>query len=374
MIKKTCLAALAAAFILALAGCGAREFVIARERPAEAPRTEEVKEEPEPAEPEEPEEQADKEPEQEEPEEPAEVPFTADDARMVYSDFLSGNAKVTVSVNADHSGEIGMCYRDIIPDGSECTLNEILDALRQDVMTRFEVSDEEMSDRDFEMEAAEIDCGADGMPEYLISARLLVRMDEFTEFMIIKADGDTPRLCYSNSTGSRSFININEYGYIAEEGSGGASYDQVEKSFVDAAGQWHFLYGAASESDVVGQQIYYNDEMLSIPKKSAGDFKDVLFFRFWFEDVPEDARMYSYSYSLRGEYDENGEEEYSSNLLSRDEAIYAKDSVYMKTFEKLGIPVEPLTDIDEKIAQKEKAEGLDDMIKHGEIVMGYLGE
>lgn len=375
MIKKTVIAALTASMILSLTGCASKEFVISREKTESETKTEEVKEEN--REPEAPAEEIPEEPAPKEPEEPGEpepVPMTADEAGKIYDDFMAGNTKVTVPVDADHSSEIGMCYRNMIADGSECTLNEILDVLRKDVMERFEVSDDEMPDKEFKLENAIIDCGNDGMPELVIGAKLLVRLDEFNDFMIFKADDDGFRLCYSNSVGPRSTIDVNEYGYICEEGSSGASNSYYEKSFVDAKGQWHFLYGADQESDLINQSIYYNKELVSIPKKAAGDFKDIAFFKFWFDEKDEDERDYKYSYSVCGEYDEKCEEPYSYCSLSRDEAIYAKDTVYMQTFEKLGIPVIPLTDIDGMIAQKEKTEGVDDSIKEGGIVMESLGE
>ncbi len=364
MRKRIGIIAVAAVLILTLAGCESGKFDVSREKP-EKETIKEVEEEtvtPEPT----PEPEITPEPTPEP--EPEPEPMTAEDAQKIYDDFLAGNAKIKVPASADHSGEVGMIYRESVSDGSECTLNEILDALRADVMTRYEVSDSEMPDKEFKIENFSIDCGNDGMPELLVSARLLVRMDPFTEYLIVKADDDGARLCYADSIGPRSSIDINEYGYISEDGSGGASYNSFEKSFVDAKGQWHFLYGAYSEDDVAGMGILYNDEILSIPKKSAKDFKDVIFFRFWFEDKPEDERECEFSYSVGGEYDEEGKEEYSFSLLTRDESLYDAGNACMQAFDKMRIPITPLSKIDEKISEREKAEGMDESVKQGKIV------
>lgn len=293
--------------------------------------------------------------------------MSSEDMKELYENFMAGNAKVTVTDAVDHAEKGWMSYKGIISDGNECSLDEIKEAFRMDLAERFEMTKEEAAGYDFQTESAYIDCGADGIPELLVKEHTMFGPDEYTAFLIIKADWNGLRLCYSDAVNIRSFMSVNEYGYICEDGSGGASYHHFEKSFVDADGNRHFLYGNDNQSDLVTMSVYANGDFHDVPKKDTGDFDKVEFIGFYFEDKKDGERTYTYSYSITGEYNED--EPYDFCTLSRDPAVFDPESVYMKAFNEMGIDVVPLTDIDRMVREKEQAEGLDDAIKQGKTAL-----
>ncbi len=308
-------------------------------------------------------------------EEPVEPELTYDDAMKLYEAFLAGEAKVIMPASSDHGSEFGFSYKEIIPDGSECSLDEIQDAFRKHISSVYEMTEDDLAGYEFESEHAYIDCGADGMPELLVTEKLYYIMNESVLFMIIKADGNQLKLCYNGSGSARSSISVNEFGYVSRDGSGGASYHYFEHGFVDADGNWHFLYGNELTSSLDDYaEISMDGKMYKIPDKVKSEFKDIAFLQVYFDEAAEEDRKYTCSYSEILGYDENNEELFAYSILSRESELFDEDGTYMKTFKDLGIDVVPMTKIDEMAAEKERKEGFDPELRKGKVVLSYMGE
>ena len=307
-------------------------------------------------------------------EETEEAAVSADDILKAYDALLAGDAKVIVSSDAERNPDGFMSFHDSIPDGTECSLDDINDAFRKSVCARMEISEEDLADYDFTIDHAIIDCGCDDIPELLVVSQFPFFMDGYSAFMVIKGDPDQLTLGYLDVVNSRSSLIVNEYGYVEKEASGGASFHEYEYGYLDSEADWKFLYGAELDSDLVEMGIYADDNSYEIPENVAEDFEKVAFLKFYFEDSDEESRQYTNSYSVMGEYDSEDEEPYSYSLLNRDAEIYAADSVYMKTFDDLGISVVPLADMDAKILDIESSAGIDDQIKQGKVALQFIGE
>lgn len=99
-----------------------------------------------------------------------------------------------------------------------------------------------------------IDCGADSVPELALRQVYSFDIEEAIVCSIFKYTDDQIYLVSSKYGFYRSFVDVNEYGYITYGGSGGASIYYMDHSFVNQDGEEKYLY---SESDEMGYADAY---------------------------------------------------------------------------------------------------------------------
>ena len=144
---------------------------------------------------------------------------------------------------------------------------------------------------------------------------------------------------------------INEFGYICSGGGSGTS-NHYDKSFVGSDSKWHFLY-----------TVEYKDEPYYNSDKSYA-----VLIQFTDDDIGfSDDAVYTLA---KDNYDtsdidfENGYPDYKYDKFPRDESddVFKK---YRDEFKDNDWPALPLSEVDKKISDREKSEGLTSEIKNG---------
>jgi hypothetical protein len=329
------------------------EDVIEEQEEAEDTEEEEEKEEEE-------------EPEQEEEEEESEA------KEDLYESFLNNEATLHINTDNDFGSYFSFeKYKD-----QDLTLEEIVNDIIASYLTDWGDSLKIWVDS---IEYAYIDCGNDGVPELALRINTPMSTEGWQENMIIKDIDGRLELVYSENSWSRSSVFFNEYGYIWGDGSGGAAYHLFSKGFVDGDGKWHFIYVDNSTSGITpggyAGELWFDGSSHPLPEDMELD-GDYVFLQFSF-DFPEDENTeYIYTYAKEGESPDYEDEEawmdgfksYFYSELIGDDEVYSEDHPLMQFFEAEGLKIYTLEEVDEKIAEKEKSEGLTEEIKNGKDV------
>lgn len=279
----------------------------------------------------------------------AEVP--AED--NLYEKFLKNETTVKINGSGDKSG-MGL-LADI--DGQEMTL----EALTNLAIASF--SNEYTSSDLGGISYSYIDCGMDGQQELVISI-CVSSADLFDEIFVIKDFGGELRTVYTDAAWSRSHFFINEYGYMDNDGSGGAAYHVYDKSYIDAEGNYHFIYGDESTTSLE-MGLFYDGNNISLPIDEGSNYA---FLSFWFEEGGEAAPdSYSFiSYSDGSFIDtEGGYGNYFYCVRDDDDSLYDESNGIYSALVDNGIEITPIGTIEQRIADKETAEGLTPEIKAG---------
>ena len=220
-------------------------------------------------------------------------------------------------------------------------------------------------------EYAYIDCGNDGNKELALRFVTPEGNETWEEYIIIKAVDGVLETVYANVAWSRSALYIGEYGYIFGDGSGGAAYHLFDKSFIDADGKWHFIYSDESTTGIVADSSVnaYGIEV-KIPSNAKLDV-DYTLLEFDFNNTEMDRTDDAVTYAkiVEGtvaDY-ENGYRSYFYSDLEADDSIYEDSNALKKLFDKEGLKIYTLSEIDQMIADKEAAEGLTEEVKNGGI-------
>jgi len=272
---------------------------------------------------------------------------SADQIKEIYLDFIRGNNKMTVK-----NSSIGW-----FEEGKEYSYDEMCSAFAGDFTDMF--ADVVLNNACY----AFIDCGADGVPELIISQEYTFEYDTANLYSIFKyIDGKV--CCVSSQYGYyRSFVSVNEYGYICNGGSGGAALYYQDNSFINKDGEEVFLY---SESDEMAMSDAYIP-IYSFPGHEAP------------EGYPEDLYQYSdegnyytcvtYNFT-QYQYVEDGEDEeyYKNNFYTfyDEDGIYAApDAELEKIYKDNGIKFYTTTEADQMVKEHEASLGVTDQIRDG---------
>lgn len=284
--------------------------------------------------------------ESQEQEEPAEE-MTAAQLKELYVDFLQGNSKAV-------NGKQGIEW---LESGQTYSLDEMTQSFANWLL------DDEVS---YDILAASygfIDCGVDGVPELVVRQEVSADWDVATLYTVLKyADGQL--FAINGRYGYyRSYIEMNEYGYIIYGGSGGANVYYMEKSYLDKDGNEIFLY---SEADEMG----FDDAYISayyFPNQVAP------------EGYPEDYELYSddddyitcVRYNLtQYSYDEvNGDAEYYRNYFFSfydwDGNYYAPSEALAEMYNESGVKYYELHEAEQMVLDHETKLGVTDQIRDG---------
>ena len=149
-----------------------------------------------------------------------------------------------------------------IPANTDYTLQELLDTLYEIIHTEeYYYHFDENSDIST-ISYANIDCGADGIPELALYIPGPFVDSEGGLTLIVKELEGKLQVVYGFVDWSRSSTSINEYGYITSGGSNGASNHGYDVSIIDKDGVYTFGFYEEEESDITqfASQNYYNKE------------------------------------------------------------------------------------------------------------------
>ena len=173
----------------------------------------------------------------------------------IYEGFLAGNEKMSFSyyMSGDslsvHENTTDYELFSQLAD-KEYTLPELVDGMNN-IFTDpdgFYVP-QEIS----KMSYAYLDCGKDGNKELALQFVCPIAEEESTLTMVLKEMDGKLQLVHSFDMWSRGDGSINEYGYVATSGSGGAALHYFEGGYIDASGKYNFAY---SEEDYTGVDAF----------------------------------------------------------------------------------------------------------------------
>ncbi len=285
------------------------------------------------------------------------------DPEKIYEAFLDNEESVVISFDADHGHYSS--YKDILEDGKAYTLAEIIEGLKKGINKVFE-SDDEIEV--MEIRNAYIDCGKDSNKELFVAVKLKAPIETYENKMIIKATNEELILCFCEDSWSRKDLSVNEYGYIETTSFDGAYNNTYEKSYVDAEGNWKFLYGAETEYAEKGEvwleskKYVYSDYGL--------DMDDMMLFSYYFERLDEEANPeYTYTYAKLGEYGVTNELPYFDVSILNDDSIYYPGNEYRDFFDGIGMMTVSPKEIVAKIENQFSEKGFDTEYMKGEEVL-----
>ena len=277
---------------------------------------------------------------------------TSSDVEATYENFLANKAKVHINQDMD----FGTYFSFDKDKELNLSLEEITNAIIASYLGEFEGSKIELDG----IEYAYLDCGNDGNEELAVSIHT-PSVDDWTEYLIIKEMNGKLECIYSNEGWSRSRVGIGKYGYIYGDGSGGASNHYFEKSYIDASGTWHYIYGDettvfdCSDIEYPGDIWGGEGEHVNLEMPLPGSF---VFFSFDFNNT-EDEKDNVFSYSqYSGDYEnDNGLGGYFYCKLIADDGIYDEEYPLKKFYDQVGIETLSIKEVGELISEKAQAEG-----------------
>lgn len=276
------------------------------------------------------------------------VEVSADEMKEAYLDFLKGNINTAVkNPNIEWADE-----------GKEISYEE----MNQNIIATLGdlYGESKLADASY----AFIDCGADDIPELALKQVYSFDTDEATVCSIFKYIDGQIYLVSSRYGFYRSFVDVNEYGYITYGGSGGASIYYMDYSFVNKDGEEKYLY---SESDEMGYADAYVPTYV-FPNSETP------------EGYPED--IYSYdddyitcvTYNLTEYVYEEGksDEEYHRNnfysFYDADGNYYAPNEELDRIYKENGITYYELSEAEKKVKEHVETLGVTDQIREGKEI------
>ncbi len=211
----------------------------------------------------------------------------------LYEAFKKGEAKVKYRGTGDIASYLETAKA--LEVGKSYTMDELAKAIE---------SADEYNELKFssQVDYSYIDCGKDGVPELLASARF---GDEFSLNMIIKEIDGELVMCYDQDSWSRSYVEVKDNGVIEGGGSGGASIHIVDYAYVDANGDYKFYYGVEENLTMYGDFYAYKTGEDYVVISSEGLDPDHIGIRdYYFEPRYEDRTHYYECFTIDDNYQE----------------------------------------------------------------------
>lgn len=280
------------------------------------------------------------------------VPEDVPEETSLYEKFLNNEASMHINIENDH----GYYFSFSESEERDFTIEELTNFLIEELLAM------QVDARILEhtIEYAYIDCGNDGNNELALYIHTPTSGEDWKEYFIIKEIDGKLESIYSNVAWSRSHIAINEYGFIAGYGSGGASLQGFNKEYIDADGKWHYLYentaegrpdvcGVLSEADINPDYcLYFSFDLNNTPDDPSDDYDTYSFTKA--ADPFEEVDLFKANYYCPIIYDDS---------------IY-EDAYPLKSyFDSYGVTIYTMTEIENMIEEKEAQEGVTETIRNG---------
>ena len=245
----------------------------------------------------------------------------------LYEDFLAGKAKAKFTGEADLASYITL--GNVLTKGESYTLDEIIkNGEKGDGFEAYTYTGSESH--------RYIDCGKDGNQELLVE---LGFGEEFTLDMVIKDMGGELNIIYSRDQWSRSNLEIADDGTIESSGSGGATIHGVDKSYIDAAGKYHFFYGSEEYGSPYSYYAYKNGDYVVLDFEGL-NAEQFMVISYWTSE--EENRDYYYTLC---ELDPNYNICYTEDL-------YMDSNPFKQKFDEAGIQVYTVDDVEKMLKDR----------------------
>lgn len=266
---------------------------------------------------------------------------SAEDMKAAYQAFLNGE-KTVKSSNSSISW---------LEANKEYNYTQMCEAYAKYLSEDFDES--ELIDSQY----AYIDCGDDGVPELALNQIYSIYVDESNLISVIKyIDG---QLYVVSSIGGfyRSFVDLNEYGYLTYGGSNGALEYYVEYRVINKDGEETFLYSETADGCMADAYISTYD----FPTHSApeGYPEDV------YGDYEDSITCLKYNFT---EYGADEDEYYKNNFFTfcDDEGKYvAPNDSLAQIYKDNGIAYYDVDTSNKMINDHVSSLGVTDKIKSG---------
>lgn len=290
-----------------------------------------------------------------------ESPENDSSSEGLYESFLAGEAKV--HFNSENMNFENWNTTNI--ENKELTIQELADSAKKDFVDE-EFASECVSD----VEYSYIDCGNDGTKELLVKITAGIPEGvQFDNYMIIRDNAGSLQTVFGVDSWDRSYVTVNEYGVIKTDGSGGWGTFSFNKSYVDGNGAFHPLYGSyVTEYIDAGTErgsLWFNGSSHELDVNTNDSYAFLAFNL----DGKDGDETYSYARIIENPGDQDsGSREYYYGSLDDDDSIYDDSNSLKQFFDREGLKIETIKDIDKMIADREAAEGFtDDLDKGAEV-------
>ena len=242
----------------------------------------------------------------------------------------------------------------IFETGRGYTLDEILNALSEAYWALEEQP---------EIHYLYMDCGNDGVQELAVEfygMSIYSPGDDSTLVYVIKEREGQLELCYCYETWARSHSELNYYGYYTSGGSNGASNHGWDAGYINAEGDWNFIYYTEEELDI--NQLSADWELNLIPgiAKSKQYDGEIIVVTTRFDEIVYDGDTSNY-------YDIQRYHSYFVDGVDEGVDVYS-DGVYKEIFDEAGVVTYLYEEIGAMIDEKEAALGITEEIKQGQIL------
>lgn len=292
------------------------------------------------------------------------------ESENLYKDFLGNNISVHMNIECDQETPYFK-----FDESKDYTLKELVEAILDGHIVHD--SDWNVEITLDTIEYAFIDCGNDGIPELALCIKTPQGAECWNEYIIIKDIDGKLESVYSDVGWSRSYKHINEYGYIYNDGSGGAAYHSFEKYYIDASGNLNFLYEDWTEGFYISEDttnLYlvgldrieltaadihnYSGEYIAVGVNMS-DERD-----------SENYRIRDYIvFAKPGANDidsiKEGFKDISYIELITDDSLYSDSSPLKRMASNANVPIISLSELYSLISNREIEVGLSDEIKDG---------
>ena len=207
----------------------------------------------------------------------AEAPeeISTDEIMEIYKEVLIGTREFVIGKNVKDFEE-----------GASYLLDDFAQECLEEAGTDWGVSYS-----DCKIAYAYLDCGSDGIPEMSVEFTMSdeENYDAERSYIVINCLNGTPTAVGSYDYYYRTYSCINEAGVVECSGSSGAASYYAEYSYIDGAGEEHYLYSCDTEMDNWEPAIAsYN-----LPFETGEDYYD----KYIGEDVEEYYTVYTYNFS-----------------------------------------------------------------------------
>lgn len=216
---------------------------------------------------------------------------SADMMKEAYMEFLKGNSKMKVNLKDSDWIEVGKEF-------SFDEMNKEFSEYLEDMLAPATISDGKY---------AFIDCGMDGTPELALNMAFSLDMDTANQCLVFKYIDGQVCLISSQYGYYRSYVDINEYGYITYGGSGGASVHYGDYRYINKDGEEIFLY--TEQEDMAFSGPYISEYYFPGHEYPKGYPEDI----YSYGDIYISCSTYNFNEYVY--YEESDDEDYYKNNI-----------------------------------------------------------
>lgn len=283
----------------------------------------------------------------------------------LYDKFLAGEASASLKGIKDY-------------DDNAYDLKRLLSTIEEEVISYFYFDEEEeKGTMSSVIYYSMIDCGADGIKELALRFECSYTRpgDDYPQtvnrYLVFK-DFDGELIGLTDKEGYyRTYVEMNEYGYIEDGGSAGAASHISEFAFINAQGQEVFNYYLETLTAYAEPMI----PIYSLPSRlRTGEYEETFSgelmyttYVYNFEKYPDLGRDEDYEEWVKNKYDPFLEKNIFV-IVDNEEKDAAPQGVIADFVKKNNINVQTQAEFNALLSEHEKSIGLTDTIKKGKYI------